>query len=203
MGLPITRKSGFRGHGIWEEWVGEQGSGVACEVRGVALPGIDTGMLVALAIVLVNAWYGVAAGNGWGEGRLTLIALKVIAAVAFLAIAAWWTVGAVRTWRGVQNFSSHPIFRVQRSQRKQNIDRCVAAVAAVLVFAAAIFTGAIFISANSTETPKPLQAVIAVSFVGLVLATACSILIRSFNKPRFLVPPGFRSAAGVHSRGKK
>lgn len=132
-----------------------------------------------------------------------MLVLKLIAAVTFVGICFWWASGAVRTWRGEGNFSTHPFFRVQPQRRKDNIDRCVAAVSLVLFFAASIFVESIFFSANANQTPKPVQAATAVSFLGLVFSTVLSILVRSVNRPKLIVPPHLRGRSGAIAQAKQ
>jgi hypothetical protein len=131
-----------------------------------------------------------------------MIVLEAFTALLLAAIGGWWLSGAVRTWRGAGRFSTHEFFRVQSAQRKENIDRCAPAVAIALLCCAAVFVCVIFAPASTGSGAKPasgslvsaLGGFAALGFFGFGI---CAIVIRYFNRPRFLVPPPLRSAPGV------
>jgi hypothetical protein len=126
-----------------------------------------------------------------------VLILRLFTAVVLAGVCLFWSVGAVRTWRGERDFSTHPFFRVQPQRRKDNIDRCVVAVALVLFFLAGILVESIFFAANAAQTPEPVGAATAVSFLGLVLATVLALLVRAVNRPKFIVPRHLRARPGT------
>jgi hypothetical protein len=132
-----------------------------------------------------------------------VILLEAFTAALVASIGVWWLRGAVRTWRGVGRFSAHPFFRVQTEQRRENIDRCAPAVAIALLCWALVFVCVIFVPDSSGKDPQPavdavLDFVLMLGFFGAAGFAVCAIVIRYFNRPRFLVPPSLRSAPKSH-----
>ena len=132
-----------------------------------------------------------------------MIGLEAFTAALLASIGGWWLSGAVRTWRGVGRFSAHPFFRVQPERRRENIDRCAPAVALALLCWALVFVCVIFLPNSSGKGPKPaadaaLTFALTLGFFGAAGFAVCAIVIRYFNRPRFLVPPSLRSAPKSH-----
>lgn len=139
---------------------------------------------------------------------MIITAFVVFSALVFAVVGGWWLRGAVRMWRGGSRFSAHPIFRVQGEQRRENIDRCAPTVAVAILCDALIFACLAFLPGNpgngeQTALDHVLSAM--VGFAGLALfgSAFCAIVIRYYNRPRFLVPPSLRSAPGVAKRKRR
>ena len=127
-----------------------------------------------------------------------MIVLDIFTALLVTAIGGWWLYGAVRMWRGGARFSAHPFFRVQPQGRREHIDRCAPAVAALILCVDLVFIGVLLEPSSKAGNVQstdggPLSVAVALGFCGAVVFALCAIAIRYLGRPRFLVPPPLRA----------
>lgn len=122
-----------------------------------------------------------------------MFVVDLIGAAVWCAVAVFWAQGAVRTWRGTRNVSSSPLFRVQSTERRRNIDRCAPCVALLLLCVSVTFVAALAAPERATAAPTWSTTVGALGFFGAVAALILGLSVRYTTRPRFLVPPALRT----------
>ena len=121
-----------------------------------------------------------------------MLVLHILATIVVGAACYWWSSGAVRTWRGAGRFSEHPMFRVQPQKKKDDIDRCVVPVSAIMFCVFAVLFESMFFSVTSSGIAHVVTAATAITALCLVGSVLLALSVLWFSFPKYAIAPQLR-----------